>query len=208
MRQFGEMVGMVAVAALIITAIPPRAQAVPLTLQLTIDELTQGRAVFSGNVEETFADPLTVLAGFNVKGANWAVRVELSPPTSLSLKVQARHISDPAPHPGEVTPGLLLGGGGEVFQDNLRGLDPTVYGASGPQDSSQRLIHPGSEDHFDILLSHLDDLNGDAAGFLTKDGQLSVRIDLSHTTVPELSSCWLLGLGLLGIASARRWSRA
>lgn len=67
-----------------------------------------------------------------------------------------------------------------------------------PGEASQGLLLGG----FDVLASHVDDLNGEHVGFLTFNGQLSARFDLAHT--PEPSSLILLGSGFLGLAGLRR----
>ena len=211
-----KTLGLMGTAGLLLTTllvVPSRVDAV-MTLQLTIDELTQGRAVLSGNIGDVvFGGPFGNQADFFQLGTNWKVEAFLlkftqqlntGTFTTYNVQVKAQHISNPAPHPGEATPGLLLGGGTAVLQRNLAGVVPNVFGDPGPQDVSQTLIHPGSENHYDVLASHVDDLNGDAAGFLTDDNQLSVRIDLSHGPIPEPSSLFLFGSGLLGLVDWRR----
>ena len=203
--------GGVLFAAMLLAA-PPQAHAVLVTLQLTIDELTKGRAVLSGDLDDTaFAlGPGFFEASPEVTGTNWFVKARLfKDPTAqegvfqYGLSVLARHISNPAPHAGEATPGLLLGGPLKIFHHNLNGLSfPLTTLDPEPQDNSHTLIHPGAEDHFDVLASHVDDLNGATRGFLTADNQISARFDLAHT--PEPSSFFLLGSGLLGLAGRRR----
>ena len=206
--------GFVSVAvAIMLLARPMAAHAVALSIQLTIDELEKGRAVLSGDLDDTVFD-VTGFARPEVTGTHWFVRATMSQSPSqgafgYDLTTSARHISRPPPHAGEASPGLLLGGFLDIFHGNLGGLDPAVHPGftkPGPQDDSHKLIHPGSVDHFDFLSSHVDDLNGGVAGFLTADNQLSVRIDLTHT--PEPSSVILLGSGLLGVAVRRRRRRA
>ncbi len=202
------------VVFLLITSTP--ASALPLVLQLTIDDLTKGRAVLSGNIDDTFADPAKIEADFPKIGTNWEVNARLlkvtlqrnteKPVVNYDLFINARHISNPAPHPGEATPGLLLGGSTGLAHNSIRGNNPDVFGPFGLQNNSAELIHPGSIDHTDVLKSHLDDLNGAAPGYLTADNQLSARIDLAHT--PEPSSLFLLGYSLLGLAGFQRFRRS
>ena len=212
MRRFGTVAVGSTLFLVLLFVLPTNAHAVAVTLQLTIDELEKGRAVLSGNLNDVaFGGPFGNQADFFRLGTNWQVeafllrfteRLNIGTFTTYNVQVKAKHISNPAPHQGEATPGLLLGGAAEVLQRNLGGVVPNVFDAIGPQDVSHKLIHPGSEDHFDVLSSHVDDLNGDAAGFLTADNQISVRIDLAHT--PEPSSLLLLSSGLLGLAGWRR----
>ena len=207
MSQHPAIVLRGALFAVLLAGVPQEARAALITMDLTIDEPTRGRAVVSGDFDETFAP--TTIAVFPQKiGTHWKVATALSArkiggKTTYDFDVfQVQHITKPAPHTGETSPGLVLGGGRALSQTNLAGLDPTVFGAVGPQDVSQRLIHPGAVDHFDVATSHIDDLNGNTAGFLTADNQLSIRIDLAHT--PEPSSLFLLGSGLLWLAGAVR----
>ena len=189
-----------------------------IDLTFTIDEPTHGRAVLSGNIDETFEHfkPATSVK-FDSAGTWWRAIVTLSqfsgdfpPPTGrltgYNLDVTGRHLKHPpgAEHNGEVDPGLLLGTGGKGSYVNVSGLSP--YEQPGSQDRTDRLIHPGSIDHYDTMISHFDDLNGNAAGFLTADRQISVRIDFYHV-VPEPSSLALFGMGLMAVMAAAVWTR-
>ena len=191
------------IVLLLLLLVPSSAYAVPISLQLTVDELTQGLAVLSGDIDDTFSEPTLLSVGLLTAGTNWEVRANISRNILLEydIQIQARHTSNPAPHPGEATPGLLLGGGGEVKHFNIVGNNPLVA-PPGPQDASHQLIHPGSVDHYDVLKSHIDDLNGVAPGFLTADNQLSVRITLAHT--PEPATLALFGAGLMGLGGFRK----
>ena len=197
---------------------PASSEAVAIDLLFTIDEPTHGRAVLSGSIDDTFEHfkPATAVK-FDSAGIWWQAIVELSqfsgdfpPPTGrltgYNLNVTGRHLKRPAgaEHKGEVDRGLLLGGGGKGFYTNISGLDP--YEQPGSPDRADWLIHPGSTNHYDFMFSHFDDLNGNAAGFLTADRQLSVRIDFFHAVVPEPSTIVLIGLGLIA-AAGWAWKR-
>lgn len=88
---------------------------------------------------------------------------------------------------------------------NIRGNNPDVFGPVGLQDQFVQLIHPGSDNDYDVLKTHIDDLNGAAAGYLTADNQLSARIDLAHT--PEPGTLLLFGSGIMGLVGFRRMKR-
>jgi len=120
----------------------------------------------------------------------------------FSLFVKARHLV--AAHTGESAPGLLL----STTQTNLIGNNPFTFGTIGPQNQTSQLIHPGAEDHYDTLLSHIDDLNGNNPGFITTPAgnQLSVRMDLSHA-VPEPTTMLLFSTGILGLLGYKRFSK-
>ena len=195
---------------------PVTAHAGPVMLQLTIDNLTKGRAVLSGDLDDTPFGPLEIgssdeflqrVAMFEVTGTHWYVKTRL---TKLlhekgdlyNLTAWAQHISNPAPHEGEANPGLMLGGPANISHANIGGVMPLLFGPAGPQNDSHGLLHPGSIDHPDSLRTHIDDLNGLNKGFLTPANQLSFRADLHHT--PEPASVLLLSSGLLGLVGFRR----
>jgi hypothetical protein len=168
----------------------------PITLQLTIDEKLNGLAVLSGNLIETDFGNGTWIG--EAIGTNWSVLAGLSrsglAPYSYDLTVIAQHLI--APHPGEAAPGLQL----NTSQFYIDGGIPSF----GPQDAFCKYIHPGSENHYDILHSHIDDLNGAEPGFISSNYQISARFTLSHT--PEPTSLLLLstGLGILWLGVNRR----
>lgn len=206
--------GMRAVLCMVaLFVMPTRANAVVLDLELTQDEPTKGRAVLSGNIDAAFRffgeepGPAPRL-GFGRIGQFWSVNATITKfgnPSTFNLRVGGQHLKRPpgAEHDGEANQGLVLG---DLLQVNLKGGD---FGAIGPQDAAAQLIHPGSKDHFDILSSHVDDLNGEARGFLTPNNQISVRIDFEHSKqpIPEPSSLILFGAGLLGLAGRPRRGR-
>jgi len=83
----------------------------PITLSLTIDEPTIGRAVLSGSLGETKFDVLTFDHIQSVTGTNWFVETRVLTSDEIgfngfSLFVKARHLHDP--HSGEAAQGLLL----------------------------------------------------------------------------------------------------
>jgi len=189
---------------LLLSTLATNAFAIPVTLQLTKDELSSGRAVLSGDVTDTYAllPPNTIFATFTEIGTHWHVTASilkiLNPQIGLfyKLQVDGRHISNPPPHPGEATPGLLL----ETEHFNLSGVP---NGAVDPQDITDQLIHPGSESHYDAMTTHLDDLRPNHPSFLTLfNNQISARIDLVHT--PEPATVVLLSAGFLGMAGLRK----
>lgn len=209
MIRYNLMMRYSIISLLLLLLAPSLAHAVPVRLQLTIDELTNGLFVLSGDLDDTFTPGLTSVH-FLTGGPNWdadvilkkiSIQISTGPFLDYDIQVRARHRSNPAPHPGETTPGLFLGGGGEVTHFNIKGSNPG-FAAPGPQDDLHQLIHPGSKSDYDVLKSHVDDLNGTAAGFLTADNQLSARIALAHT--PEPSTLALLGVGLMSLAGLRK----
>lgn len=194
---------------LMLTAVPKTALAIPVGLQLTSDTLLSGVAVISGDIDDSFAQlapGAQVLPLFD-SGTHWVVSgaiIRVNDPEAgffYTLKVDARHISDPAPHPEEVTPGLLL----KTEQFNL---SAQPNGLLNIQDVTDVLIHPGSKDHYDTLKTHIDDLRPDHNSFLTFDNQISARIDLTHGTIPEPMSLLLFGSGLMGMGVVKRKVRS
>jgi len=167
------------------------ARAEPISLQLTIDQLTRGRAVLSGSLDDT---PGGFFFG-EVVGSHWRLQTLVG---VFGLFSVAQHISSPAPHPGETTPGAPL----VTQQFNIAGLFP---GSVGPQTASFAFLHPGSRSHFDMLTSSIADLNGAAAGFLGAGNSISSSFDMVHT--PEPATLLLLGSGMVVVARMARKRR-
>jgi hypothetical protein len=78
---------------------------------------------------------------------------------------------------------------------NVTGHDHLIFPV-GPQDRVSQLIQPSSIDHFDVLMSHVDDLDPNHPRFTTADLQLSARFDTMHAEVPEPSSFAFAAIGL------------
>ena len=198
-------------AAVILMVMSAPAYALPLMVQFTIDELFRGVAVLFGDIDEStlaVAGPNERAWQQELQGTNWNVNVNLSEitvtpeggGTFIKYNFWADAFHKTAPHAGETKPGLTIGGFGDVLLNNLGGLDPSFFGASN-QDSSDSLIHPGG-DHYDSIRLHADDLNGAGAGFLSRDNQVSIRMNLAHS--PEPSSFLLLGIGLTYLLRSRK----
>lgn len=199
----------------VLLLLPSRVYAIPLSLTVTIDELTRGRFVFSGNIDDSFTPGINSRL-YKTSGLNWSADLEINKDllpkrigedvifvTDYDIIVKGRHDTrdDPPPHKGETKQGLLLGDNHEVIHLHILGSHAAVF-KPGPQDQSTSLIHPGSIDHFDKLSSHMDDLNGASPGFATAGHQISERIDLAHT--PEPITFWLIGGGLVSLAALKR----
>jgi len=182
-------------------------QASPLTLELTIDRLTEGRAVLSGDLDEI--DFPRDLWAKEVIGAHWRVSASLVRFSAgagagfyYQLHVEGQHIKEP-PHEGEAKDGLTLCE--FCILDNIGGLDPKVWGEVGPQVVRDALTHPGSiHKDKDTLIATIEDLNGEVAGFLTAGRQMSATIELEHTAAPEPATLFLFGSGLAGVAAFRK----
>jgi hypothetical protein len=175
----------IAILALLVPASLVRAE--PISLQLTIDQLTQGRAVLSGSLDDT---PGGTFIG-SVVGTHWRLTTLFG---TFGLFSIAQHISSPAPHPGETTPGALL----SLFQTNLSGALP---GPVGPQSATFSFLHPGSS-HFDVLTSRIADLNGAARGYLGAGNRISSGFEMVHT--PEPATLLLLSSGMFLVARMAR----
>lgn len=185
-----------------------------ILLQLTIDQLTQGRAVLSGDLDDAvFVKPTPeatyAVSLFEVTGINWYVRARVfkdevgNNEFNYSLTAGAKHISDPAPHSGEASPGLLFGETPWIFHHNLKGFGaPITLIDPGPLNKSHSLIHPGSEDHYDVINSHVDDLVPGLSAIVDGNNQISARFDLAHT--PEPATLALFGMGLAGAALRKK----
>src|SRR6185503_14982908 len=127
--------------------------AVPIDFVLTIDEELHALAILSGDLEDTFVafepnTPQTI--DIEKTGVNWFVRTTIfrgianlgaaNQATFYDIAFAGQHITNPPPHLGEVSPGLILGNSLEVYHSDVAGI--TAFGP-GAQDDSQALIHPG-----------------------------------------------------------------
>lgn len=167
--------------------------AIPINLQLTIDEPTRGLAVLSGVMDQNLfprENNAWKWQNFEVTGEYWWVNFAMFWDKEHEYyfveSILAQHLD--APHPGEVDPGLIwqLTGAGSHFNDG----DAWFNSIPAAQ------IHPGSMDHYDLLSFHVDDLNGSGSGFMDSFNQFSATITLTHR-VPEPPVLLLLLPGLL-----------
>lgn len=179
-------------------AFPGASRATPVSLQLTIDESTVGRAVFSGTLDHTTFSHSNLFwewENYSVTGTNWTVYFalfwDIRDPHYFFDSVLAQHLT--APHVGEAAPGLLLS-------------DPIGYDISRSTGTvpewTVSLIHPGSIRDYDAVTFHIDDLNGSLPGVLVGN-QISARAELRHF-VPEPATQALVGLGLASFFAVAR----
>jgi len=167
------------------------ATATPVSLQLTQDTPLNGIAVFSGVLDKDLFPKENLIVKwqtYEVIGNYWSVLFAIFWDKNNEVytmgNIIAQHLV--GPHAGEASPGLkweLVGAGG---------LFNTTGAYFNSRAASQ--IHPGSSNHRDLLSLHVDDLNGNAPGFMDSFNQFSATIRLNH--VPEPSVLWLLLTGL------------
>lgn len=181
----------------------PSMSSAALTLVMTRDELRNGKAVLSGDLEPQLSGgsiSLVARTANNNLPAHWQLELSLTKtdnsaglPDYTVLVSQARHVSNPPPDPlDEGSPGPRLGTA--VFSD-LAG-----FSNEPPRSQTLRASHDG---HPDTLLIELFDLNGGAAGVL---GGLEreVRMNFTFTHNPEPTS--LSTFLAVGWAARRRRS--
>jgi hypothetical protein len=206
-----------ALVALLLTSLPPRAEAAAVIMDLTVDLITRGRAVLQGDLDDTaFALPFPAAtfekANVEKVGKHWRVKASLTKRQirpnvfQYDLTVEANHKSDPPPHQadGEAVSVLVIGGPAPegIFHFNLTGVGVPEADDPGPPEDSDDVIHPGSDGHRDVLETRVDDLNGATPGFADHNNQISAVFKLTHT--PEAATVVLVGSGLLGLAGLRR----
>jgi len=176
-------------------------EAAPLSLVMVTDKLLEGRAILSGTYSELNDGFNVVMATLEGAGApvNWSVTVFLDKFSNdvhaegLNVaSIEARHISKPPPHAGELSPGplLALGGVGTPLYKVL------IDDFGGALEKTLAVAHDNPK-HFDRLTSTLIDLNpGDPKSVTAGlSDEFRLRVDLKHTPEPS-------ALGLMGVFGA------
>jgi len=227
-HQAGQMVMtlMYACAAfLLAVGTVTTAQAFPLKFEMTVDDLLHGVAVLQGDLFTVNWTPISAtsdISRFSINATlpgggatkNWSSSVDFAriPPSGLQeftkynlVSLRGRHISAPAPHATEASPGPLLQGAPWV---NL-----TRY-----MDDAQSLTHRTSNphdkvDHRDKMVATLLDLDAQFDTLLAGDhGEIRLRIEFDHPVthsrgVSEPATLALMSLGLAIAVSRGRYAR-
>ena len=188
--------------------LPLAAWAIPVTLQMVTDTLLVGRAVLIGDWA-TLASGANFIEATRVGGSasvHWSSRVIISKFSDeehthgLDIAVvEGRHISNPAPHPGEAAPGPLLSLGSAAVAGALyKNLDDDFTGSL---TRDLKVLHDKPL-HFDIMDITLIDLNpADPKSVLGGvSREFRMVIDFRHVEEPEVSMAEPPGWALLLVA--------
>jgi hypothetical protein len=179
----------------------PSVLAAPLTLVMTQDELRAGKAVLAGDIDPSIPTSggvqLTATLGNGSATKHWSLELlvirSIHTPTNTFRyalqEIKGKHISNPPPDPGELSPGPGLG---PLFFSDLGGVtaEPTM----------SQSVNPSHDGHEDKMKVDLLDLNGGVAGVLNGlDHEIRVNITFSHAPEPAA--------GLLALAPLCRRKR-